>query len=266
MPELSLQGRVAVVTGGGSGIGQATCLALAADGARVMVADLILASALTTVHLIQAAGGAAAAIQVDVAEPADCERMARVTHEVLGGLDILVNNAGIDLPQATTVVDTTPADWDRVFAVNLKGVYLGCKFALPDMVKQGSGAIVNTASIAGVLAGAANAAYAVSKAGVIALTKQVARDYAGFGVRSNCVCPGVMQTPMQDHRPLWQSDDPDQQQVLASRRLAVAHRHPMGRLVQPDEVAQAIVYLASDRAAYVTGQALAVDGGWLVGQ
>src|SRR5438876_4779012 len=127
MPELSLQGRVAVVTGGGSGIGQATCLALAADGARVMVADLILPSALTTVHRIQAAGGGAAAIQVDVAEPGDCKRMARVTREVLGGLDILVNNAGIDLPQATTVVDTTPADWDRVFAVNLKGVYLGCK-------------------------------------------------------------------------------------------------------------------------------------------
>jgi NAD(P)-dependent dehydrogenase (short-subunit alcohol dehydrogenase family) len=264
--DLSLLGRVAVVTGGGSGIGRAACLALAADGARVMVADLVLASAQATQQAIEAAGGSAAAIQVDVAEPADCERMAQLTCDVLGGLDVLVNNAGIDLPRATTVVDTAPADWDRVFAVNLKGVYLGCKFALPHMVLQGSGAIVNTASIAGILQGPANAAYAVSKAGVIALTKQVARDYAPFGVRSNCVCPGVMQTPMQDYRPLWQSDDAEQQQVLADRRQVVARRHPMGRLVQPEEVAQAIVYLASSRAAYVTGQALAVDGGWLIGQ
>jgi NAD(P)-dependent dehydrogenase (short-subunit alcohol dehydrogenase family) len=230
-----------------------------------MVADLCSSSAQHTVDTIRSEGGSAAAVQVDVAKPEDCERMVATTRQVFGHLDVLVNNAGIDLPEATTVVDTAPDAWDRVFAVNLKGVYLGCKYALPGMVELGKGAIVNTASISGVLAGAANAAYAVSKAGVIALTRHVARDYAPFGVRSNCVCPGVMQTPMLDYREVWQSDDPEAQRVLDTRREAVARRHPMGRLVKPEEVADAIVYLASERASYVTGQAMAVDGGWLIG-
>jgi NAD(P)-dependent dehydrogenase (short-subunit alcohol dehydrogenase family) len=255
-PGEEFQGLAAVITGGASGIGLATAETLAARGCRVAVLDRILGPVPARLYSVQADVGDTVSVADAVSRAAD----------VLGGLDVLVNNAGIDIPRATTVVDTTPEDWDRVFAVNLRSVYLGCKFAVPGMVAQARGAIVNTASIGGVFPGAANAAYSVSKAGVIMLTKQVARDYAAYGVRSNCVCPGVMQTPMLDYRPLWHSEEPEQERDLAERRQAIAAKHPMGRLVQPDEVAQAIVYLSSDRAAYITGQALAVDGGWLIGR
>jgi NAD(P)-dependent dehydrogenase (short-subunit alcohol dehydrogenase family) len=266
MPKTNLTGRIALVTGGGGGIGRETCVSLAREGARVMVVDLVFASAQQTAELVHGAGGTAEAIEADVSSTEDCERMVRLAHDKAGGLDILINNAGIDLPRATNVVDTAPEDWDRVLAVNLRSVFLACKFALPVMVAQRFGSIINTASISGVMPGAANAAYAVSKAAVIALTKQVARDYAPFGVRSNCICPGVMQMPMIDYQPLWRSANAHEQGALDERRHEIARQHPMGRLVLPEDVAQAMVYLASDQSSYVTGQVIAVDGGWLVGR
>jgi NAD(P)-dependent dehydrogenase (short-subunit alcohol dehydrogenase family) len=252
-------GKVVVITGAGSGIGRATAMLFAREGAQVVVADLSDERGEESVQQIRAAGGRAEFIRVDVSVESDVERLMTDVRQSHGRLDFLVNNAGIDLPAASTVVDTPSEVWDRVMGINLRGVYLGCKYALPAMVEQGSGSIVNMASIGGIFASPANAAYSVSKAGVIMLTKQVALDYASHGIRVNCVCPGVMETPMLDCRPLWHGAPPE-------RRQAVAARHPMGRLVQPDDVARAIRYLASDDAGYVTGHALAVDGGWLIGK
>lgn len=251
-----LAGKVAVITGAGSGIGRASARLFAREGALVVVADLVEAAAHETATLI---GPTATAMAADVTVPADMERLVATTMARHGRLDILFNNAGIDLPQATTVVATSEADWQRIVDVNLKGVLLGARAALPVMKARGRGAILNTASQAGLVGTPQEAAYCASKGGVVALTRQMAVDYAPYGIRVNCVCPGAVDKPTVD-RAGWLATTPG---GLEQRQARLAAAIPLGRLCTAMDVAYAALYLASDEASYVTGTALAVDGGVL---
>jgi len=234
--------RIVIVTGAGSGIGREATRRFCDAGALVVGADLETSGILEGVERLTA----------DVSRPEDAEHMIAHVVDGYGGLDILCNNAGVG--STTNAVDCTVEEWDRVFAVNARGVFLGMKYALPHFLEQGHGTIVNTASIAGMVGLPNRAAYCASKAAVIALTKQVAVQWAAHGIRCNCVCPGTIDSPWVA-RLLAQASDPEQQ-----RRELVA-RQPVGRLGTPEEVADAIVYLASDEAAFMTGSALVIDGG-----
>ncbi|MDI3340427.1 MAG: glucose 1-dehydrogenase [Sphaerobacter sp.] len=248
-----LAGKVALITGAGSGIGRAMALRFAAAGARVAAAGRTPASIEETVARIRAQTGQdALAVAADVAVPADVERMVRETVARFGRIDILCNNAGIG--SSKDVVAVEPEEWDHVFAVNVRDVYLGCKYALPHMLAQGSGAIINTASVLGLVGAPERAAYCASKGAVVALTRQIAVEYAHRGIRCNCLCPTTVDTPWVS-RLLADAPDP------AARRRALEERQPMGRLATAEEVAAAAVYLASDEAAFVTGTALVIDGG-----
>lgn len=244
------EGKVVVVTGAGSGIGQAMARAFGAEGARVVAADVNEATARQTAGELEQA----IPFVVDVTQPASVAALIAETQLRQGRIDILCNNAGIG--SSKTVIDCEPDEWDRLFAVNVRGVYLGCKYAIPLMIAQGGGAIVNTASVAGLVGLPNRAAYCASKGAVVTLTKQIAVDYVSQRIRCNCICPGTVDTPWVG-RLLAESSDPQ-----ALRRELVA-RQPMGRLGTADEVAQAALYLASDDAAFVTGTALVIDGGLL---
>ena len=235
-------GRVALVTGAGSGIGLETAVRLRDGGARVVGADL------------DPAGVPDGCEPITLDVTSDAAVAAAVAHVVdtAGRLDILVNNAGIG--STADVAACTADEWDRVFAVNARGVFLGCHHAVPVMLRQGHGVIVNTASVAGMVGLRDRAAYCASKGAVIALTRQIAVQYAGQGIRCNCVCPGTVDSPWVG-RLLDAADDPD-----AARRALVA-RQPVGRLGTPGEVADAICWLASEASAFVTGSALVIDGG-----
>ena len=249
---MKLEQRVAVITGAGSGIGQAMALLFAREGARIMAADIDGATAEATADRIIAVGGIAEALAVDVTAPAQVQGMIERAYSVYGRVDILCNNAGIG--STTDVVDCEPDEWDRVMAVNVKSVYLGCKYVLPRMVAQGGGVIVNTASVAGMVGIVKRASYSASKGAVIALTRQVAMDFVEQGIRVNCLCPGTVDSPWVG-RLLDQASDP------VAARAALVARQPMGRLGTPEEVAAAALYLASDDAAFITGTALVIDGG-----
>ncbi len=242
------EGKVVVVTGAGSGIGRAMANAFSSEGARVVAADLNRATAEET------AGGLenAFAARVDVSDATSVASLIADTQVHHGRLDVLCNNAGIG--SSKTIVDCEPDEWDRLFAVNVRGVYLGCKFAIPLMIAQGGGAIVNTASVAGLVGLPNRAAYCASKGAVVTLTKQIAVEYVSQGIRCNCICPGTVDTPWVE-RLLQESGNP---QALRAELVA---RQPMGRLGNAPEVAQAALYLASDDAAFVTGTALVIDGG-----
>ena len=240
------EGRTVVVTGAGSGIGAEMALGFMNEGGRVYGADL------------DPSGIPEGCVpnRTDVSDPGDVEQLiARAVGET-GRIDVLCNNAGIG--STADPVSCTVEDWDRVFAVNAKGVFLGTKYALPHMLDQGKGAIVNTASVAGLIGLRDRASYCASKGAVISFTKQVAIQYAGTGVRCNCVCPGTVDSPWVAGL-LDQSDDP------AAMRAALVARQPMGRLGEPGEIAAAALYLASDDAAFVTGSALVIDGGLVAG-
>jgi NAD(P)-dependent dehydrogenase (short-subunit alcohol dehydrogenase family) len=247
--------KVAIVTGGGSGIGRATALLLASEGARVTVADIAEPAAGAVVAAIEAAGGSARAQVVDVAEPDAVAAMVEETVRAFGGLDILHNNAAaLDRNRVDQdVVTMDLATWERVMAVNLTGPMLGCRFAIPHMLERGGGAIVNTASAAAFYGSHSLAAYGTSKAGVVALTRYVATAYGERGVRCNAVAPGVVVAR-------------DAQDALGGpmgdrlRRYSTSHL--VGRLGYPEEIAAAVAYLASDDAAFVTGEILRVDGGF----
>ncbi|MBC8075561.1 MAG: SDR family NAD(P)-dependent oxidoreductase, partial [Chloroflexales bacterium] len=187
---MKLQDRAAVITGAGSGIGRAMALLFAREGARILAADVNAAAAQETVSLVEQAGGQALPLQVNVTQPAEVQAMLQRARAAFGGVQILCNNAGIG--STTDVVDCEPDEWDRVMAVNVKGVYLGCKYAIPIMLEGGGGSIVNTASVAGMVGIVKRAVYCASKGAVIALTKQVAVEYVEQGVRCNCVCPGTV--------------------------------------------------------------------------
>ena len=247
-----LAGRVCVVTGGGSGIGRAICLAFGREGATVVAADKNPETAARTVGELEFLGAQGTAVRVDVSVADSVRGMVAVVVEEHGRIDVLVNNAGFGF--AATVVETEEADWDRLMSVNLKGVYLGCKYVVPVMARQGGGSIVNTASAAGLVGVPDRAAYCASKGGVIAMTRAMAIDHVDEGVRINCVAPGTVESPYFDEI-FAATDDPE-----GLRRLMEA-RHPMGRLGSPDEVASSVLYLASDESSFVTGSVLSVDGG-----
>jgi NAD(P)-dependent dehydrogenase (short-subunit alcohol dehydrogenase family) len=236
-------------------MGRAIALLLAARGARVVVADVDRAAGDETTALIEKAGGEARCVAVDVSCGVDAERMVQFAIQEFGQLDILCNNAGVNL--AAPATETSEADWDRLMDVNLKGVFLGSKYAIKEMARRGRGAIVNTVSAAGLKGMPNMAAYNASKGGAALLTRQMALDYAKQGVRVNGVCPGVVDTPMTRR---FLETNPDPQGL--SRSWAEI---PIGHIAQPDDIARAVAFLASDEASYITGVLLPVDGGITAG-
>ena len=233
--------RCVVVTGGASGIGQATVKRLVADGFRVAVLDLGDA----------AGSGAELTLRADVTDPAEVESAIEQVLAAFGRIDVLVNNAGITGSAQATVCHETPVqDWDRVLSVNVRGPFLCSRAVLPTMLSQGSGHIITVASVAGLVAFPGRCAYTTSKGAAVLFTKSLAVDYASKGIRANAVCPGFVQTPMTQ----WRLDVPE-------LRAQVESTIPMGRVAQPEEIAEAIAMLASDTLVYLTGHALVVDGG-----
>ncbi len=241
-------GRVALVTGGGSGIGLATCLAFAENGARVAVADISPAGGEETVARIEHAGGEAEFFEVDVTDEVQVARMVNDVVERFDSLDVAYNNAGVE-GQRVRLHETTTDHWRKVMSINVDGVFFCMKYELAQMLEQGGGAIVNASSTFG-LAGGAGGPYPASKHAIVGLTKSVALDYAEDGIRVNSIHPGAIETPMIERL----RTDP----VLGD---ALATMHPMGRMGRPEEIAAAVVWLCSDDASFVTGHTLVVDGG-----
>lgn len=251
--DLSMAGKVAVVTGASMGIGRAVALAFAREGARVVVADVVEEGAQETVRLVREAGSQGAFVRADVSSLADVQGMVNQAVQLYGRLDYACNNAGIGGAQAPT--GQYPEDaWDKVIAVNLTGVFLCCKYEIQQMLKNGGGAIVNMASILGQVGFAQSSAYVSAKHGVVGLTKNVALEYATQGIRCNAVCPAFIVTPLLERAGL--TTDPALNAWLVGL-------HPVKRLGQPEEVAGAVVWLCSDRASFVTGEAMLIDGGYV---
>ena len=249
---MKLAGRIAIITGGGSGIGHAACKLFAQEGATVIVADRNRAAAEGVVQEIISAGGKAEPIEVDVAKEAEVKAMVEKTVAAHGRIDILVNNAGYGI--AGTVVSTSEADWDALMAVNVKGVFLGCKHVIPVMAKQGGGAIVSTASAVANVGIHERAAYVASKGAVAALTRAMAVDHVEDGIRVNAVAPGTIESPY--FKKILSGPNG------AELRRGLEERQAMERLGQPVEIAQAMLWLASDDASFCTGTVMVVDGGW----
>lgn len=251
---MRLQDKVAVITGASVGIGQSVAESFAQEGARVVINSQSDRGAAIAERIV-ASGGTAAFVQGDVTQPEDATRIVDQTVKAFGRLDILINNAGIVLPG--TVDNTSIEDWDQTIAVNVRGVFLMSKAAIQQMLKQGTGVIVHNASIAGVKGLKDRAAYCASKGAVVALTKAMAIDYVDKNIRVNCVNPGTTLTPsLQDRIDAF--DDP-----VAAKQMFIS-RQPMGRLGEPQEIADGILYLASDESSFVTGAILNIDGGLTV--
>jgi NAD(P)-dependent dehydrogenase (short-subunit alcohol dehydrogenase family) len=247
-----LAGKIALVTGGASGIGRATALTFAREDAQVIVADRSVDGGEETVQMVKAAGREALFVKTDVSQATEVEGLIKQAVATYGRLDCAFNNAGIEGVWVQTA-DCTEENWDRTLTINLKGVWLCLKYEIPQMLTQGGGAIVNNASLAGLVGAATLPAYVASKHGVVGLTKTAALEYAKAGIRVNAVCPGIIRTPMGD-RVI---------QAYPQTADAMLAQEPIGRWGTPEEVAEAVVWLCSDAASFVTGHAMAVDGGWV---
>jgi len=246
-----LESKACIVTGGGSGIGEQAALLFAREGGRVLIADQDEAGARRVAEAIAAAGGQAHALRVDVSSEPDCVAMVAECERVFGHLAVLFNNAGIFPAEDGTPEETSLEVWEHVMAVNLRGVFLGCKHGIPALRRNGGGSIINTASfVALVGSAAAQIAYTASKGGVLALTREIATIHAREGIRANALCPGPVDTPLL--RELLATPE-----ARARRMVHI----PMGRLARANEIAQAALFLASDASSYVNGAAFSVDGG-----
>jgi NAD(P)-dependent dehydrogenase (short-subunit alcohol dehydrogenase family) len=249
----TLTGKVALVTGGASGIGRATALTFAREGAKLIIADMNEDGGHQTVHMITENGGEAIFVKTDVTQATAVEALISTAVETYGRLDCAHNNAGISSGGQRAFTAEYPEErWHQVIAIDLTGVWLCMKYAIAQMLKQGGGAIVNTASVAGLLGLPYASAYVASKHGVVGLTKTAALEYAKQGIRVNCVCPGYIATPMT--APGMQ--DP-------SRMALMLASEPVGRMGKPEEVAEAVVWLCSEAASFVTGHTMSVDGGYV---
>ncbi|MEO6468260.1 MAG: glucose 1-dehydrogenase [Acidimicrobiia bacterium] len=246
-----LDGKVALITGAGNGMGQVASVLFAREGARIVVADFSEAGGAETVAAVEAIGGEAAFVKVDVANPDQVSAMIDFAMSRFGALNVLYNNAGIFPADDGGVTETPEPTWDRVMEVNLKGVWLGCKYGIPAMLASGGGSIVNVASFVALMGAAtAQIAYTASKGGVLAMTREIAVEYGRQNIRANSLCPGPVSTPMLEEL----MSDPERK----ARRLV---HIPMGRLGQAEELAKAALFLASDDSSFMTGAQLVVDGG-----
>jgi NAD(P)-dependent dehydrogenase (short-subunit alcohol dehydrogenase family) len=246
-----LEGKIALVTGAGSGIGRSTALAYASNGAKVVVSDMNEEGGIETINLISESGGQAIFVKADVSKPEDNETLVAKTLETFGQLDIACNNAGIG-GESSPAGEKSIDDWDKVIAINLSGVFYGMRYQIPAMLKQGRGSIVNVSSILGQVGFANAAAYVAAKHGVVGLTKTAGIEYAARGIRVNAIGPAFIKTPLLEKANLDES----------VRKLLVS-LHPIGRLGESEEVAELIIWLSSDKASFVTGSYYAVDGGYL---
>lgn len=248
----TLEGKVALVTGGGSGIGRASAMTFAREGARVVVADVAVEGGEETVRIIQDAGGEGIFVKADVSKAGEVEALINRAVETYSRLDCAQNNAGIE--QVPVRIHEYPEEvWDRLISINLKGVWLCMKYEIAQMLKQGGGAIVNTSSVAGLVGFRGISAYVASKHGVNGLTKSASLEYAQEGIRINAVCPGFIQTPLLER---YVNNDPELEAQLVQLE-------PVGRIGTPEEVAEAVVWLSSDAASFVTGHTMTVDGGFV---
>jgi len=247
-----LEDKVALVTGGSSGIGRAASLVFVREAAKVVIADIQVNGGEETVWMIKEAGGEAIFVKTDVSKGDQVEALIKKAVETYGRLDCAFNNAGVEAAQALALlVDSPEEEFDRLISINLKGVWLCMKYEIPEMLKQGGGAIVNTSSVAGLVGFQLSAPYVASKHGVVGLTKAAALDYAKAGIRVNAICPGVTRTPLLDALIGGEAE-------LEAQIVGV---HPIGRIAKPEEIAEVAVWLCSDKASFVTGHAMAVDGG-----
>ena len=249
---MRLRDKVALITGGTSGIGEATALLFSQEGARVALTGRSVERGQKVADRIKAGGGRAIFLECDVRLAAHCRRAVEETLKAFGRLDVLFNNAGIYYPH--TALDCTEEEWDLQIDINLKGTFLMSKYALPGMIGQGSGVIINNSSGWGLVGGDAAVAYCASKGGVVLLTKAMAIDHGRQGIRVNCICPGDVDTPMLP-------EDARMRGLKWQDYLAGAANRPMGRIGTPDEIAKAVLFLASDDSSFISGAALAVDGG-----
>ncbi|MCC7062111.1 MAG: SDR family oxidoreductase [Planctomycetes bacterium] len=246
----TLQDKVALITGGTTGIGRATAIAFARQGAKVVVSGRRPKEGEETVKLIKEAGGTGVFLAADVSKAADVKNLVERTVATYGRLDIAFNNAGVESSVMAPTADQDDDDFDKVFAINVKGVYLSMKHQIPAMLKTGAGSIINTSSVAGVIGMPGAGPYVASKHAVIGLTKNAALEYAKLGIRVNAVAPAAIETPMLDRF------------TESVPRDLLTSLHPIGRLGKPEEIADAAVWLASSQSSFVTGQTIAVDGGF----
>jgi NAD(P)-dependent dehydrogenase (short-subunit alcohol dehydrogenase family) len=250
------KGKVALVTGAGAGIGRGTALVLAGEGAKVIVADIDPKLAKETVTMIRKGGGEARSVRMDVSISKQVQGAIATGVREFGRLDILVNNAGIAISHGP-IADVPEETWDRILGVNLKGVFLCSKYAIPHMTSSGKGAgkaVVNIASVAGLFGEPSGTAYCASKGGVIAFTRAMAMDCAPQGIRVNCICPGAVMTPLQER---WYATHKDPERIQKTYERA----YPLKRIARPEEVGKLVSFLASEDASFITGSAYVLDGG-----
>ncbi len=248
---MKMRGKAAFITGSGSGIGRSIALRFAEEGARVAVVEVSVEGGEQTVSMIKEAGGEAIFVRGDISKASEVESAVNRVIDAWGKIDCAVNNAGIEA-QPMPTADCPEEDWDMVIGVNLKGTWLCLKYEIKQMLKQGGGVIVNTSSIAGLVGVQGMPAYTASKHGVIGLTKTAALEYGGSGIRVNAVCPGAVRTPMME------------QVIKAMPELGedMNANHPLGRIAEPVDIAEAVMWLCSDSASFVTGHSMVVDGGY----